>query len=534
MGHERKRPMSQSAFAMARNSARGALARGAAVAMALALFMCLAAQGALAAIQPGPGKAWLTIASRGSQADAVALAQKYSARFPTVIVFQSINGYYAVTLGWAERAKGDALLQSLVAQGAVPADAYFHNGERYVRAVWSAGPGAASGDPYAGTYLLGGGFSGGGVAPPAPKEPPTVPVDNEPGYVTGLDPNGDNYLSLRLGPGANFREILRMRPDTTVVIRASRAGWLHLALAGGQSGWASAKYIAWGNPPRSAGAAEIAKDVPIVGPETQKREVASDPASQSVNVAKAEPSIDAKAAAKDQRRVALVIGNSQYRSATELPNPKNDANAMGRMLTDLGFTVVTALDGAKADMEAAVREFVKALPGADVALLFYAGHGMQVAGVNYLIPVDAKLEDSTALDFETMDLNVILNFMNADNRISIALLDACRDNPLSRRFSRSLGSVRSASVGRGLAAPVAAGGEMLIAFATAPGEVAQDGTGQNSPFTTALLKHMGTENLEIELMLKRVKEDVYNATAQSQEPWHNSALRREFYLRQAR
>jgi uncharacterized caspase-like protein len=120
--------------------------------------------------------------------------------------------------------------------------------------------------------------------------------------------------------------------------------------------------------------------------------------------------------------------------------------------------------------------------------------------------------------------------MNADNRISIALLDACRDNPLSRRFSRSLGSVRSASVGRGLAVPVAAGGEMLIGFATAPGEVAQDGTGRNSPFTTALLKHMATPGLEIELMLKRVKEEVYNLTDRAQEPWHNSGLRREFYF----
>jgi uncharacterized protein YraI len=494
--------------------------------VAIVVAALLLAGAAHASIQPGPGKAWLTIASRASEAEAVALARSYAARFPSAIVFQSINGYYAVTLGWAERDRGEALRQSLAASGAVPADAYFHNGERFIRTVWSAGPAAASGDPYSGTYLLGGNSG----APPAPKEPPTVPIDNQPGYVTGLDPKGDGYLSLRLGPGANFREILRMRPDTPLVIRASRAGWLQVTLSGGQSGWASAKYIARGIAPADFAAGDA--NVPMVGPEkrTGGADVQSGPAGQSVNVAKVDPSAAAKSAAKDQKRVALVIGNAQYRHATELPNPKNDANAMAGLLAELGFTVVTALDAAKADMEGAVREFVKALPGADIALFFYAGHGMQVAGTNYLIPVDAKLEDSTALDFETMDLNLILGHMNADNRISIALLDACRDNPLSRRFSRSLGSVRSASVGRGLAVPLAAGGEMLIGFATAPGEVAQDGTGRNSPFTTALLKHMATPGLEIELMLKRVKEEVYNLTDRAQEPWHNSGLRREFYF----
>ena len=118
--------------------------------------------------------------------------------------------------------------------------------------------------------------------------------------------------------------------------------------------------------------------------------------------------------------------------------------------------------------------------------------------------------------------------MNAEGRISIALIDACRDNPLSRRFQRVLGPSRSAFIGRGLAAPATGAGEVLIGFATAPGEVALDGDGDNSPFTTALLKHIDAVDLDVELMLKRVRQDVYDLTKKEQEPWVNSALRREF------
>jgi hypothetical protein len=231
-----------------------------------------------------------------------------------------------------------------------------------------------------------------------------------------------------------------------------------------------------------------------------------------------------------QRRVALVIGNSAYRNAVELPNPRNDAHAISAALKDLGFEVITGEDLDKPSMETKVREFVTKVNGSAVSLFFYAGHGMQVGGRNYLIPIDAKLEDAAAIDFETIDADRILGYMTDENRIAIALLDACRDNPLARKFARSLGATRSAAVGQGLAVPSIPGGGLLIGFATAPGEVALDGQGKNSPFTTALLKHLPTKGIEIQQVMTRIKSDVYQVTGKQQRPWHNSDLRAEFYL----
>ena len=232
-----------------------------------------------------------------------------------------------------------------------------------------------------------------------------------------------------------------------------------------------------------------------------------------------------------QKRVALVIGNSAYRNAVELLNPRNDARAITAMLLDLGFEVVDGQDLDKNAMERAIREFIRKLEGADVSFFFYAGHGMQVAGKNYLIPVDASLEDAAAVDFETIDADRVLGYMAEENRIAIALLDACRDNPLSRKFARVVGASRSAIVGRGLAVPSTIGGGILIGFATAPGEVALDGQSSNSPFTAALLKYMPQKGLEIQQLMTKVKAEVYQSTNKAQSPWHNSDLRQEFYLR---
>jgi uncharacterized caspase-like protein len=226
----------------------------------------------------------------------------------------------------------------------------------------------------------------------------------------------------------------------------------------------------------------------------------------------------------------LIIGNSAYQNAVELPNPRNDARAISAALKGLGFEVVQGEDLDKQGMEARVREFVTKVNGAAVSLFFYAGHGMQVAGKNYLIPIDAKLEDAAAVDFETIDSDRILGYMTDENRVAIALLDACRDNPLARKFARSLGATRSVAVGQGLAIPSVPGGGLLIGFATAPGEVALDGQGGNSPFTTALLKHLPTRGIEIQQVMTRIKSDVYQVTGKQQRPWHNSDLRAEFYL----
>ncbi|MCG6857591.1 MAG: caspase family protein [Salaquimonas sp.] len=494
-----------------------------------------------AAIQPGPGKGWLTIASRSDPDDAIAIARQYANRFPSVIVFQSSNGYYGISLGWANIGEAQPLLQSLISSGSVPADSYFTAGARFVRAIWSPSNAQtlALPDLLAATYLR----NGSGQAPPAASQPRTATPSGQPGYVTGLDATGDNFLSLRTGPGSGNREIARMRANTTLSITGQSGNWYQVTLDNGMNGWAYGRYIAFGQVPGSqvpmVGPSASAS-VPEIGPDTNQQ-AAPAPQQQTTAPQQAEPAPQQQAsvpapkpekpaAIADQKRVALVMGNSAYENTAELPNPRNDAAAMAAKLTSLGFEVTTALDGTKAAMEGAVRDFVRAMDGADVALLFYAGHGMQVNGINYLIPVDAKLEDSTALDFETISLDTVLAFMNQEGRISIALLDACRDNPLSRRFTRSLGATRSAFIGRGLAAPSSGTGQVLIGFSTAPGEVAQDGVGKNSPFTTALLHNMDAKGLEVELMFKRVKQEVYDATEKEQEPWINSALRKEFYF----
>lgn len=232
-------------------------------------------------------------------------------------------------------------------------------------------------------------------------------------------------------------------------------------------------------------------------------------------------------------RVALVIGNGAYRNTITLPNPPHDARAIANLLRGLNFEVIEGEDLTKAALDEKLREFAKEAEQAKVTFVFYAGHGMQVNGKNYLIPIDAKLADATAIDFETVDVDRVINFARQGNGVAIVLLDACRDNPLSRRFARSFVASRSAVIGQGLAEPKISGGGVVIGFATAPGEEASDGAGGHSPFTAALLKHLATPGLEIQLALTRVTADVYAATKGAQEPWHNSSLRAEFYLNRA-
>ena len=486
-------------------------------------------------IEPGPGKGWLTIASRTQPQDAISYAQRYASQFPTAVVFASSNGYFAVSLGWADTRAGQPLLQSLISSGTVPADSYFTAGQRFVRAIWSANNSQ--------TYRLGaflaatriGANQNSRQVTQEPEGPSVNIFAAREGVVANLKASGDNFLSLRSGPGSSNREIARMQSDTPLTVTGESKGWYQVSLSNGMRGWAFGKYVEFRDVPVIGPEKEAISEqasnpeIPVIGPEkdTAENQESQETASledEQASTQTQEPTVPIA----DQRRVALVLGNSEYENTTVLPNPKNDADAMSSKLTALGFEVVTGLDGTKADMERAVREFVRRLPDADVALFFYAGHAMQVDGRNYLIPIDAKLEDSTAIDFETIDLGVILNFMNSGNRISVALLDACRDNPLSRQFARNFQASRSAFIGRGLAAPATGSGEMLIGFATAPGEIALDGEGNNSPFTTALLKHIDSQGVDIEIMLKRVRNEVFQITNQAQEPWVNSALRREF------
>ncbi|CAL8973802.1 hypothetical protein RHODGE_RHODGE_02973 [Rhodoplanes serenus] len=232
--------------------------------------------------------------------------------------------------------------------------------------------------------------------------------------------------------------------------------------------------------------------------------------------------VPATAPAHAGDRVALVIGNGAYRHATPLPNPPNDAADVAAMLRRIGFTVIEGRDLDKHGLEDKIRAFGRALDQSRVALFFYAGHGLQVSGKNYLVPIDARLERPGDLSFETVEVGQVLGQMEADARVNLVFLDACRDNPLARSLARSLGT-RSAAVGTGLASIQSAVGT-LIAYATQPDNVALDGSGRNSPFTTALLKHVPTPGLDIAVLMRRIRADVVAETRSRQVPWDHSSL----------
>ena len=232
-----------------------------------------------------------------------------------------------------------------------------------------------------------------------------------------------------------------------------------------------------------------------------------------------------------EKRVALVIGNGAYARVARLANPMNDAADMAAALRVLGFEVVEGRDLDFQGMRTKVREFSRKLEGADLGLFFYAGHGVQVAGENYLVPVDATLENAGDLGTDAIELATVLAPMENAKRVNIVLLDACRDNPFTRSLRRSLGT-RSASVSEGLAA-VRTGSGTLIAFATEPDNVAFDGDGtRNAPFTAGLLKHIQTQGVEVEALMKRVRQDVIAATKGKQTPWSNSSLVGDVFLAQ--
>jgi Caspase domain len=231
-----------------------------------------------------------------------------------------------------------------------------------------------------------------------------------------------------------------------------------------------------------------------------------------------------------EKRIALVIGNSNYAHAGVLANPANDANDMADALRGLGFEVILGLDLDKAAFDTRVRAFSNALVQADAGLLFYAGHGMQVAGRNYLIPIDAKLGLERDLDFEAVSLDFILKQMELERegKTNIVFLDACRDNPLARNLARSMGT-RSAAIGRGLA-QIQTGVGSFISYSTQPGNVALDGTGRNSPFTTALVRSVTEPGRNLTATMIDVRKQVLSATGGKQVPWDHSALTGDFYF----
>ena len=231
-----------------------------------------------------------------------------------------------------------------------------------------------------------------------------------------------------------------------------------------------------------------------------------------------------------ERRVALVIGNGDYSSVPGLANPRADAEEMAAALRRLGFEVELGIDLDLQGMRRTVQAFARQLEGAEVALFFYAGHGMQVYGQNYLLPVDAALETEADLDFAAFPARLVMAQMERWPSIKIVILDACRNNPFATQLSRSMGKTRAGrALNRGLA-PIETTGGTLLAYATDPGDVAADGEGRHSPFTAALLKHVETPGVEINTMLARVRAEVYRSTGEQQRPWTETSLIGEFYM----
>ena len=232
-----------------------------------------------------------------------------------------------------------------------------------------------------------------------------------------------------------------------------------------------------------------------------------------------------------EKRVALVIGNSAYTDAPALKNPTSDATEVAAALRRLDFDVIDGTDLDIGTMRARIREFSRRIEGADLALFFYAGHGVQVAGQNYLLPTDAVVERESDLDFSTVNVDLVIRQMERAAKTKIVLLDSCRDNPFETALTRSMGATRSSkALSRGLA-PIRAEGGALIGFATDPGDVAYDGEGKHSPFTQALLNHIETPGLEINVMMTRVRADVFKDTNRKQRPWTTSSLIGEVYLK---
>jgi uncharacterized caspase-like protein len=232
-----------------------------------------------------------------------------------------------------------------------------------------------------------------------------------------------------------------------------------------------------------------------------------------------------------ERRVALVVGNSAYDSAAALRNPRNDASDMAASLKSVGFEVHLGLDLDQRRLAEMMDEFSRDLDGADVGLFFFAGHALQINDKNYLVSTSAKLENEFLIASETMELDTVVRLMESKVPTNLIFLDACRNNPLADRLRQNLAEQhRSVNLGRGLARIETAGRDTLIAFAAAPGQVANDGVGRNSPFTAALLRHITVPGLEVSVMLKEVTADVRQETRNGQRPQQLSDMSRIFYF----
>lgn len=249
------------------------------------------------------------------------------------------------------------------------------------------------------------------------------------------------------------------------------------------------------------------------------------------------PAARAGTAWADGDRVALVIGNGAYLHGGALPSPVKDARAVAGALKRLGFRTIEGYDLTRPEMIRRVRDFGRAAEGAEVALVYYAGHGVQVRGHNHLLPVDARPEREMDLNYDALALERILEEAGPARRLRILILDACRDNPFATRIAHTMGPAHAARVGIGLAPVQDVAADTLVAYATATDAVAIDGVGggdgegAHSPYTAALLQTLETPGLEIGRLFGRVRDRVIAATGGRQQPFtHGSLAGPPFYF----
>ena len=235
-------------------------------------------------------------------------------------------------------------------------------------------------------------------------------------------------------------------------------------------------------------------------------------------------------AAKADRRVAFVVGNGAYKNVAQLPNPPVDAKAMAAVLRNVGFDVVEGTNLTRDKMTEKLLDFGKKAQGADVAVFFYAGHGIAISGTNYLLPIDADIKSEMDVKLgAAINIDLTLDQTMSDAKVKLVFLDACRDNPFAAKI-KSSASTRSVSVQSGLA-EMKSGEGTLIAFATGPGQTALDGQeGTNSPFTRALIAHITTPGVEIQQAMTEVRAQVNEETNKGQLPWGHTNLIGSVYL----
>jgi hypothetical protein len=222
-----------------------------------------------------------------------------------------------------------------------------------------------------------------------------------------------------------------------------------------------------------------------------------------------------------ETRVALVVGNSAYKGPGALTNPVNDARAMSNVLRQTGFDVVAVENGTKQQMERAVAAFSRKLGPDTISLFYFAGHGIQVAGRNYLLPVDVEITSEQTVRLASLDVDAVIEQMTmARSRVNMVILDACRNNPFERRFRSTAGGLASIDAPAGT----------LIAYATAPGKVAADGDGGNGLYTGELVRQLALPGQPVEAVFKQTRINVLQRSNGQQTPWESSSLTGEFYF----